>query len=436
MGIVYIGIDLGTTGCKAVLYSPDGKCISEYNREYSLIKTGSFVEQRAEEWYDLICDGIRYITADAGVYKINGISVSTQGISVVPVDRSFKALSNAVSWLDTRAVTENSMLEDRFSASDIYLKTGKLASSCYTLPKLMWIKKNQPELFFNTYKFLLPLDYINARLTGRAICDYTIASGTMAYDITRKKWSEEYLEFAGIPMEKLPEVGCMGDVVGEILPSVADELGIERGCAVMLGGQDQKLAAVGAGITRDSVTASFGTATAVTKLVQKPGDISGISKFAFNDEYYSAEGVVSTSGAALKWLSETFLGDVNYKALDILCEEAGSSGNIEFSPDFSLGASISGLTLGSSRGQVIYALYEGVCREIAAFADKFGSFDEIIVFGGGSKSDIWMRILANETKRTVKILDTPETASRGAAMLASGMKLKPAPILREIKPMK
>ena len=427
---MYIGIDLGTTGCKVVLYDSEGNALSEFNKEYSLICFDGFVEQNAEDWWNLVLEGISYVTKDSDG-KVLGISISTQGIAVVPVDEKGNTLANAISWLDVRADAEAEALAERFGREEVYRKTGKFCNPEYTLPKLMWWKKHDPELFCKAYKFLLPLDFLNMRFTGRAVCDYTIAGGTMAYNIVEKKYDAELLSFAGVSEDKLPKVGCMGDYVGKILPEVAKLTGISDECEIYLGGQDQKLAAIGAGIDESSVTVSFGTATAVTKLTKALPDEMNFSRFRFNEEYYSYEGVVSTSGAALKWAANTIFGGLTYKELDELAIEAGSSAGVTFDTDLTSDGVISGLTLGTTKGNIVYALFEGVSRAIAGFAHEMGGCDKLYVFGGGSKSKIWCQILANVSGCRIVSLNTPETASLGAAILASCGKLPNAKAIGE-----
>ena len=431
---MYIGIDLGTTGCKTVLYDSEGVAKAEFNKEYSLICNDGYVEQDAEDWWNLVLEGLTFVTKECGGGDVAGISVSTQGIAVVPVDEKGNTLANAISWLDVRADAEAEELAERFGREEIYRKTGKYCNPEYTLPKLMWWKKNMPELFGKAHKFLLPLDFLNMRLTGRAICDYSIAGGTMAYNIIDKKYDPMLMDFAGITEDRLPEVGCMGDFVGRILPEVARLTGISDKCEIYLGGQDQKLAALGAGIDESSVTVSFGTATAVTKLTKTLPDEMNFSRFRFNEEYYSYEGVVSTSGAALKWAANTIFGGLTYKELDELAIEAGSSAGVTFDTDLTSDGVISGLTLGTTKGNIVYALFEGVSRAIAGFAHEMGGCDKLYVFGGGSKSKIWCQILADVSGCLIVSLDTPETASLGAAILASKGKLKSAKAAKEFIP--
>lgn len=433
---IYLGIDLGTTACKTVMFTCDGDVLCEHNREYPLIIRDDAVLQDAEQWWEQICIGIRETVRVSGENEINGISVSTQGISVVPVDEHGTVLSEAISWLDMRPEREMSLLIEKFGENKIFSLTGKHPSASYTLPKLMYIKHTMADVFARTAKFLLPLDFINMKLTGRALTDFTIAGGTMAFDMQNRCWNEEMLSFAGVDSSKLPEVGCMGDFVGTVKKEVADELGIYGKLNVFLGGQDQKLAAIGAGIADDVVTVSIGTATAVTRLLDRIPETAEYSVFPFDRERFSAEGVLRTSGSALKWLSRTMFGGLSYREMDILCEDAGSSDGVVFSPDFSVNASISGLTLKSTRGNIVYALYEGVSREITSAVRDMGGAEALRVFGGGAKSEIWCRILTDVSGVPVMMCNTTETASRGAARLASEFTIDAAPVVRIIKPNK
>lgn len=418
---MYLGVDLGTTGCKCALYNRKGDCLAQYNTEYPLIYSGSFVEQDANLWWHLVREGIQSVTSSAGVFHITALSISTQGIAFVPVDGEGNTLSNAISWLDERSSEEMKEIGERYGANRIYTVTGKPLDPCYTFPKLAWLKKHNPELFLRTDKFLTPLDFLNLRLTGRAVTDYTVAGGTMLYDISRKCWHKEFLNDLGLSEDKLPEVSCMGETVGKILPEVAEELGVN--CAdVILGGQDQKLAAIGAGIGENVCTVSFGTATAVTVLQKEMSSDRRFPQFRLNDDSFVSEGVVTTSGAALRWLASVAFGGKSYREMDelALTSQKGANG-VVFTPDFTENAKIEGLTLSSTQGDMVYALYEGVCREIKSCLGP--GTEKLVVFGGGSKSDIWCEILSEMTGCAVYACDSPETASRGAARLASAMEI-------------
>lgn len=425
---MYIGIDLGTTGLKCVMYDAAGVVLAEFNEEYPLIFIGSYVEQDANLWWSNIISAVKHLVEITGESDIEALSISTQSISVVPVDEEGNTLYNSINWLDMRAEAECEEIGRAFGEDYIYRVTGKPLSAAYSLPKIIWLKRNKKDIWDKAYKILFPLDYLNVKLCGAFVTDYTVAGGSMLYDIKNKKWDEKLLSHFGIDENKLPEVRCMGEVIGIMYSHVASQMGIKEGCRIVLGGQDQKLAAIGAGIADGVCTMSFGTASAITVSSREMKEKSPIPQFRFCDEYFVSEGVAETAGAALKWLSH-IMGDVSYKEMDILASESqpGACG-VTAETDYSTGASFKGMTLSTTKGDMIYALYEGVCREVAERLSHMDKVEEIRVFGGGSKSRIWCEILSRITGCRIAILDSPETASRGAAILASGGKIAPCEV--------
>jgi len=434
---MYIGIDLGTTGAKTVLFSSDGRVLCEYNKEYELIFKDGFVEQDANDWWRLVLEGMKHVVSESGVCEIKGISVSTQGISFVPVDREGNTLYNAISWLDMRAEKECELLTALHGHEKVFNITGKHCLCDYSLPKIRWFSDNCPEVLEKTWKILFPLDYLNLKLCGRAVTDYTIAGGTMLYDIHEKKWHPELLSFAGISEDILPCVLPMGTDIGVLLPEVANAAGIEGECHVFMGGQDQKLCAIGAGIRDDVCTVSFGTATAISRLgraIDFDKD-SSVTLFRFDDEKYISEVALMTTGAALRWLTRTLYGGISYKEMDklALLSEPGANG-VRFSSDLSVGGVISGITLSTTSSDIIYALYEGVSEDIARAVKELGGAETLKVFGGGAKSEIWCSILSRVSGMEVEILSISETGSLGAAILASGGRIPPAATKKVIQP--
>ena len=431
---MYLGIDLGTTGLKCVMFEKDGTVLAEYNEEYPLIFIDSFVEQDANLWWSNVVAAVKSLVEEMGRGDVEALSLSTQSISFVPVDEQGNTLYNSINWLDMRAVDECDEIRERIGEETVFAKTGKHCDPAYSLPKLMWFKEMRPEVYEKAYKILFPLDYLNMKLTGRFVTDYTIAGGSMLYNIVEKRWDEELLAFSGIDRDKLPEVEVMGTDLGPILPDVAREMGISADCRVILGGQDQKIAAIGAGLEEGVLTLSFGTASAITKLHPEMIKNSTVSQFRLNDDAFVSEGVADTTGAALKWLSR-MMGGTSYKEMDELAETScpGANGVTAYT-SFSKGASFEGLTLSTTRGDLVYALYEGTCREIADRLTQMGGASTIRAFGGGSKSGIWCEILARITGCRIERLSTAETASRGAARVASGLKMPPAKVVSVIEP--
>ena len=431
---MYLGIDLGTTGLKCVMFEKDGTVLAEYNEEYPLIFIDSFVEQDVNLWWSNVCKAVRGLVMKTGRDDVDALSISTQSISFVPVDREGNTLYNSINWLDMRATAECERIRDALGEKTVFEKTGKHCDPAYSLPKLMWFRENRAEIYDKTYKILFPLDYLNMKLTGRFVTDYTVAGGSMLYNIVDRCWDEELLKFSGIDPDKLPEVAVMGTDLGTLTHGAASELSISDTCRVILGGQDQKIAAIGAGLGEGVLTMSFGTASAITKMHREMIKDSPVSQFRLNDEYFVSEGVADTTGAALKWLSN-LMGGISYREMDALAEESapGAYGVTAYT-SFSKGAKFEGMTLSTTKGDMIYALYEGTCREIADRLSSMGGADEIRVFGGGSKSRIWCEILARITGCRINVLNTPETASRGAAIVASGGAMTCAKTVSVIEP--
>lgn len=423
---MYIGIDLGTTACKAARFDEAGALQAFFCKEYGLICRDGLVEQDAEIWYQLVLEALRTVSAPG----VRGISISTQGVALIPVDAHGLPLCNAISWLDVRAGTEAAALSSAVGGDYIRSVTGKTCGGSYVLPKLIWLRTNRRELYDKADKFLLPLDYLNLRLTGRAVTDYTMAGGTMAYDIQNKCYDPRLLQAAGVDEARLAEVSCMGTPVGMLLPQVARETGLPLDCTVYLGGQDQKLAALGAGIDESTVTVSLGTASAVTRLARELPQYPPCSVFRFDEACYSLEGVLDTSGAALKWLMG-ILKQPDYEAMNRLAEEAGSANGVIFHTDLTAGGSIENLHLCTTPGNLVYALMEGVSRAIGQLAQAMGGCEQLVVFGGGARSDIWCSILAQTIGKTVLVPQTEETGILGAARLASRMTLPPAKIQKQ-----
>ena len=413
---MYIGIDLGTTACKAARFDKNGSVQASYHKEYGLICREGMVEQDAQLWYQLVLEALTAVAAPT----VRGISISTQGIALVPVDREGMPLMNAISWLDTRAEAQARRLDSGY----VKAVTGRNCTGAYVLPKLLWLKENRPDIWAKAHMFLMPLDYLNLRLAGRAVTDYTMAGGTMAWDLQKKAYDANLL--SGVEEGRLPEVACMGTAVGKLLRSVAKTTGLPEGCILYLGGQDQKLAALGAGIEEGTVTVSLGTATAVSRFVPGRADVDA-SLFRFDEDHYASEGVLDTSGAALKWLMG-ILGQPDYQAMNALAEQAGSSGGVVFHTDMTAGGRLENLKLETTPGQLVYALMEGVSRAVGEMA---GDSQRLVLFGGGAKSEIWCRIMARTTGKTVCVTDTAETGIRGAAILASQGQLKPAAITKK-----
>ncbi len=435
--MAWIAIDLGTTGCRSLIFDDRLQIVGESYYEYPLITLSDLaIEQDANLWWELTKKTILEALRRSGIpaETIKGIGISTQGISVVPVDQNGNALRNAFSWLDRRAQQEAEKIEADFGAEGIFDLAGKPAMAAYTLPKLMWMKKHERKLYDSTYRFLLPHDYLVMKLTGEFLTDHTMAGGTLLYDIKKQGWSDEILEKEGIDRSKLPDIRWSGEGAGTLRSEVARELGLAESVVVAIGGQDQKCAALGAGIAGDVITLSLGTAGAIEKIYDYPfvDPARKTPSFSFlSPRMWIAEGVVDTAAGAMRWLKDTLFPDCGYGQMSALAQQALCS-PLFFHPhlcgDSSVGnkknacGNYYNISLHTKRGEFVSALLEGVGCEIKRIVSQMEAQEkptaEIRIFGGGAKSDVWCHIIADITKKTVRKVSTEEAASAGAAMLA------------------
>jgi len=434
-----LGIDLGTTGCKAALYAPDGMLLGSAYLEYGLSQPAPrHVEQDAEEWWALTCQAIREALAAAGISgeRVAALSVSSQGISFVPVDADGQALGPAINWLDTRASAEAAAITARYPLPTLYRLTGKRASAVYVLPKLLWLRRHRPDLYRQAAMFAMAHDFLIRRFSGRLVTDHSLASGTLLYDVTRLAWSDELLAAFDLSPARLPAIQWAGTPVGRILPDVADRLGLGRGALVVVGGQDQKCAALAARIRSGVATVSLGTATAISVLSDHPAfePEARIPLFPFvAPGYWDLEGVVGTAGAALKWLRDTLFPHLSYDALTALAAGSPPGANgVRFYPHLAGATSpywqpdahgaYLGLQLASGAGDIVRALLEGVAFQIRAnlaiMEETAGAVEALVLFGGGARSALWREIIAAITGKPVAPTLTPDIAAWGAALLA------------------
>ena len=218
----YLAVDLGTTGCRSILFDTQLNLISDSYREYALeTPKEKWAQQDANLWWSLTLETAAEAIAKSQIdpKEIAGISISSQGITVVPVDENLTPLYPAMTWLDVRAEAQTQRMEAEWGTRAAFTHTGKRIDPCYTLPKLLWLREEEPEVYEKAWKFLMPMDFLLARFTGHCVTDHSMASGTLMYDIKAQCWSTEVLNRFDIPLEKLPELMWSGETAGTVLPS-------------------------------------------------------------------------------------------------------------------------------------------------------------------------------------------------------------------------
>lgn len=451
---LFLAVDLGTTGCRSIVFNECLQPLSSAYEEYGLItpKEG-YVEQDAELWWVLTLKTAKAAITEGNVdaTQIRGISISSQGITIVPVDEQFAPLCNAISWLDSRCADEVEEIRRHYPAEKITEMTGKPLHTYYTLPKILWLQKHRPELIEKAYKLLMPLDFLTARFCGKAVTDHSMACGTLFYDVNNQCWWEEVLDLFHINRAQLPDLGWSGEAVGKILPSVAAELGLSEDCIIALGAQDQKCAALAAGLDADTVTVSLGTAGAISQLHAGGTDVHRGKCSYLSEGQWVTEGVINTAGTCLRYIRDLLYKDEPYRLIDEEAEQAQNEGRELFfypylsgpsDPDYykeSTGAFF-GINLATKRGDYALAVMEGIAFQIRIILESMGAYqniERIVAFGGAAKSDLWCRIIADCTGLTVCVPSTAEAAGAGAAMLAAqgaGEPLSPLKVAKTYAP--
>ena len=443
-----LGIDLGTTGCKGVCFDEDGNILGSAYREHSLLYPAqNFVEVEPNFIWESVKLIIREITAKTTNDPVKALAFSSMGESFTPVNKKLDFLQNSIMAFDSRAKEESDYLEERMGKRRIFEITGQPINPIYPLPKIMWLKKNKPAIFENTWKFLCYQDLAGALLGADPAIDYTLVSRTLAFDIRRKVFSDEMLVNAGIEPDKFARPVPSGEIIGRVSGKIADEVGLRRDTAIVAGGFDQPCAVLGAGINipgiADDGIGTVECVTAVFENIDRLIDIlkSDIPLFPYViKDLYCAIGYNFTAGALLRWYRDNFGQkevEISKKnktnEYDVIIDGASKDiSSILILPHFigtgtpwfdtaSKGA-ILGLTLGTTKADIIRAILESETYEIKISIDAMESagiaISELRAIGGGARSDIWMQIKSDITNKKIVTLNVTEGGCLAAAILA------------------
>lgn len=448
-----LGLDVGTTGCKAVLFNVDGRLVAQSYREYPLYhpKPSWSEEEPLEVWRGVV-EAIKEAVARSRVKtdEIEALSVSAQGEAFTPLDRELNPLYRCITTWDDRAVKQHDEFLKLIGREELFNITGHPSSPVYTLFKLIWFKENMPEIYQKTWKFLLWEDYVNMLLCGAPAIDYSLASRTMIFDIRRLNWSREILELSGLDEGKLPEPYPSGKAVGEVSRKASEETGLAEGTLVVTGGHDQACGTLGVGAVNPGATyVATGTVESIVAPLYTPLLSREIIPMGFASYCHVASnrylilGANPTAGLLLRWFrdmfGEKYVEEASRRGVsvyDLMMEDAskapvGSHGLL-IAPYF-MGAGtpnwdtyarglIIGLTVAHGKPEIIRAIVEGVTYELRLnieTLEKLGvEIEEIRTVGGGARSKFWLRLKADITGKRVVLPDTTEASSAGAAMLA------------------
>lgn len=445
--------DLGTTGNKATLYNAEGIMVASafdgYETEFA--HTG-WAEQNPEDWWRAICASTRKLLAESHVRgeEIACIVFSGQMMGCVPLGKDARPLRNAIIWADQRAVDQENWIAERISRDDVYRITGHRLSASYTLPKMLWMRDNQPDLYRSAHKFVHAKDAIVARLTGEFVTDASDASGMNLYDLEAGRWSDAIIEAAGIDRNQLPDVHNSTDVIGGVLASVADEVGVPAGTPVIIGAGDGMCAAAGAGVLREGTAYNvIGSSSWIALSTSKPVYDPQQKTFTWAHiipGMFSPCGTMQMAGAAYQWTRNQLcqveveaaksLGISPYELMNLNAEKAavGSNGLIflpyllgERSPRWNpraRGAFI-GLTVRHTHAEIIRSVLEGITMNLKVILDAYLAqgvqISSMRVIGGGARGRLWNQIMADIYGLPVQRLAIMAEATSMGAALAGGV---------------
>ena len=434
--MLYIGVDLGTSAVKLILMEADGTIKNVVSKEYPLYfpKPG-WSEQKPEDWWEGVTEGIKELTKDYDKSKVAGISFGGQMHGLVILDQDDQVIRPAILWNDGRTGKETNYLNEVIGKDKLSAYTANIAFAGFTAPKLLWVKANEPELFEKINKIMLPKDYLAYKLSGVHCTDYSDASGMLLMDVKNKCWSKEMLAICGVTQEQMPKLYESYDVVGTLKPEVANELGLSTQCKVVAGAGDNAAAAVGTGTVGDGrCNISLGTSGTIFISSKEFGvdENNALHAFAHADGSYHLMGCMLSAASCNKWWMDGIIGTKDYKNEQAQITKLGEN-QVYFLP-YLMGersphnnpdarGTFIGMTMDTTRADMTQAVLEGVAfaiRDSLEVAKSLGiQIERTKICGGGAKSLLWKKIIANVLNLKVDVIESEEGPALGSAMLAA-----------------
>lgn len=433
----YIGIDLGTSSVKLVLMDSRGTIIKSVSKSYPIFypKPG-WSEQNPEDWYEASIAGLKELLNYADVSRIAGISFGGQMHGLVILDENDKVIRPAILWNDGRTTKQCEYLNQVIGTDKLSQYTANIAFAGFTAPKILWLKENEPDNYARIRKIMLPKDYIAYRLTGVHCTDVSDASGMLLFDVRNRCWSKEMLDICGITEEQMPIVFESSDKVGTVRNDIARMLGLPDGVIVAAGAGDNAAAAVGTGTVGDGhCNISLGTSGTIfiSSREFRVDANNALHSFAHADGRYHLMGCILSAASANSWWMDKIIGSGDYAgAQNEITEQMLGNNKVFFLPylmgersphndEFARGT-FTGLTMDTERKDMMQAVLEGVAfaiRDCFEVAKSSGiNITSTRMCGGGAKSELWCRIMANVLGVRVELPESEEGPGMGAAMLA------------------
>ena len=433
----YIGIDLGTSSVKLLLMDELGVIHQQVTREYPLeFPQPGWSQQAPEDWKAAVLSGLQELTANCDKSQIAGIGTGGQMHGLVVLDRNDNVIRPAILWNDGRTAAQVDYLNGVIGKKTLSERTANIAFAGFTAPKILWMKENEPGNFAKIAKIMLPKDYVNYVLTGVHCCDYSDASGMLLLDVAHKCWSKEMLDLCGITEAQMPALYESYETVGTLKPEIAQLLGFPQSVKVCAGAGDNAAAAVGTGVVGDGgCNISLGTSGTVFISSKQFGvdPNNALHAFAHADGGYHLMGCMLSAASCNKWFMDDILRTKDYASEQApITDEKLGTNHVYFLPylmgerspinDTNARGTFIGMSMDTSRADMTQAVLEGVAfaiRDSVEVAKSLGiPLTSSMLCGGGAKSPLWRKILANVLNMPLTIPASEQGPGMGGAMLA------------------
>lgn len=432
----YIGVDLGTSAVKLVMMDETGRVIRIVSKEYPLnFPQPGWSEQNPFDWWEQSIAGLNELTDGIDKSLVRGISFGGQMHGLVILDENDNVIRPAILWNDGRTQEETDFLNHEIGKSRLSELTGNIAFAGFTAPKLLWVKKHEPKNFARIRKIMLPKDYLAYRMTGVHSCDYSDASGMLLLDVKNKCWSEEMLEICSVKKEWMPTLFESYEKTGTLLPEVAAELGFSQGVIIAAGAGDNAAAAIGTGaVGNGRCNLSLGTSGTIFLSSDRFGvdPYNALHSFAHADGGYHLMGCMLSAASCNNWWMKEILKTDDFAGEQARISSLGEN-PVYFLPylmgersphnDPSARGAFIGMRMDTSRGEMLQAVFEGVVyalRDSLEIAKSLGVAPRrTTICGGGAKSLLWRKIVANIMNISVDTVRVEEGPGYGAAILAA-----------------
>lgn len=433
----YIGADLGTSSLKLMLVSADGTIHKSVSREYEVMypKIG-WSEQNPLDWWEAFVSGVKELTADINSADVAAIGVAGQMHGLVVLDENDSVIRPTILWNDGRTGKEVDYLNNTIGKEQLSELTANVAFAGFTAPKLLWMRENEPDNFARIARFMLPKDYINYLLTGVHATDFSDASGMLLLDVKNKCWSKEMLDICSVKEAWCPQLFESYGVIGTLKADIADKLGLSESVKVIAGAGDNAAAAIGtATVGEGRCNISLGTSGTVFISSESfsVDENNALHSFAHSDGGYHLMGCILSAASCNKWFCDKILETKDYSEESAKIDENLLGKNNVFFLPYLMGerspindTDASGLFIGlnpeTDRAQMLLAVLEGVSfaiRDNIEVAKKLGiSIERSMLCGGGARSPIWRKILANVLGIELELPVAEEGPGFGTAILS------------------